>query len=107
MAWRMEQDIEPLIALLGTGDADADAQKLAGELLSQARQNRLGHKRRFHMRTEAMLAHWAVFRTMGSPSEDAKQAVADMYGITVDAVEKAMVRNPKLVAQLKAEMKLD
>ena len=107
MAWRFEMDIRPLIDLLSAGSADVEAQKLAGDLLMQATKRRLAYKPRFRMRTEVMLSHWAGFRSMGTPSEDAKQAVADMYGVTFDAVEKLITRNPAFVAQLKTAMKFD
>ena len=105
VAWRCNRDLNPLFKLLRAGGADADAQRLAAELLEAATRRKLPDTRKDRFRTAVMLSQWAMARSMGTGSEAAKQFVAEMFNVSVKAIEKAITNNPEFVAQLRAELK--
>ena len=105
VAWRCHRDLAPLVKVLQSGQADADAQALAADLLLRATQRRLPDTKKDYFRTATMLGQWGMAQSMGTGSEAAKQFVAEMFNVSVKAIEKAITNNPEFVAQLRAELK--
>jgi hypothetical protein len=107
LAWRCDRDAHPLIKVLAAGDADAEAQALAAELLMLALKKKLPAPREF-LRDERIIISWLMFRHMGAAgSEQAKSAVMQQFGISLKAVEKVIYGNPEMVEAVRKQLGLN
>lgn len=101
--WRIHRDPIPLIDVLKSGRATPEAQQLVARPLEQATKSKLPKPIEFMLR-ERIILYYLMFMNMGSESEKAKEAVAQITGRSKKTVEATLSANREHLERLRHEI---